>query len=249
MINKGIVFAPMLTSCIFFMTNVAAQLSEGVIFHSSGTTEKSFKANGKRWLQLVDDSTIEAGLYKLRSGEKDPQPVHNYDEIYYVQHGKAKLLAGDSSFDARAGSLFYVKAGVVHRFFDINKDISVLVLFSKAKPSEKDISAKAYLQEEIERAVSPDTVTWTVFHRCTTLAIGIYHLPKITGGDRTQVHKVDEINVVLKGKGKFSIDGKDVDVKKGDIIYVPKGYGHFFHDLKNDFEVMILFENKSKQAR
>jgi mannose-6-phosphate isomerase-like protein (cupin superfamily) len=233
----------------FFIKNLMAQLPDGVIFHSSESIEQSFMANGKRWLSLIDNSTIDVGLYKLKVGERDPQPVHEYDEIYYVQQGEAKLLAGDSTFNASAGSLFYVKAGVTHRFFDITKDISVIVLFSKAKPSEKDIMAKGFAQKEIEKTALPDSIRWAVFHRCATMVIGIYLLPKVTGGDSTQLHKMDEVNVVLKGEGKFSVDGKDMKVKKGDIVFVPKGYGHYFHSLKNDFEVMILFEKKSMQAK
>jgi mannose-6-phosphate isomerase-like protein (cupin superfamily) len=242
-----------ISAFVFALLNVSvvasAQLPSGVKKLTASEINNLYEQNAKRWLQILDESTIEVGLYKLKAGEKDPQPVHEFDEIYYVKEGDAKLLAGDSIFKVSAGSLFYVKAGITHRFFDITKDISVIVLFLKAKPSDKDIPARAFVQSEIEKTAVPDSVTWTVFHRCTTMAIGIYMLPKITGGDSTQLHKVDEINIVLKGEGKFSIDGKITDVKPGDIVYVTKGYGHYFYDLKNDFEVMILFEKKSIQTK
>ncbi len=55
------------------------------------------------------------------------------------------------------------------------------------------------------------------------------------------MHKWDEINFVTKGSSTFSVEGKNMKVNVGDIVYVKKGLGHYFHSLTSDFEVLILF--------
>ena len=77
--------------------------------------------------------------------------------------------------------------------------------------------------------------------------MGLYMLPKSIGGDSTLTHKVDELNIVTGGAAVFSVDGKPIPVKKGDIIFVQKGLGHYFHDLQEDFDVLIFWEKKSVQ--
>lgn len=88
----------------------------------------------ERWLSFFENGTTLTGLYELPAGDKDPQPVHKFDEIYVVTKGAAKLRAGDEIFPAGPGSIFFVAAGVVHRFEEITEDLQVIVFFSKAAP-------------------------------------------------------------------------------------------------------------------
>lgn len=228
-------------------TQINAQLPDSVKKFSLSDLMKQHLLNKKPWLQFLDETTMEAGIYQLKKDEKDMQPVHEFDEVYYVLSGAASLQAADTTAAVIPGSIVFVRAHIPHHFFNITKDLSVLVLFSKAKFAATDEAFHFHDQNVIEKNVSTDSIVWEVFHKCETMILGIYMLPKVTGGDSTLTHKVDEINIVLKGNAKFSIDGKETDVLPGDIIFVPKNNGHFFHDLKNDFEVMILFEKKSLQ--
>ncbi len=205
------------------------------------------KQGQRPWKQFLDEPTIEAGIYHLNAGEPDRQPVHEFDEIYYILNGNATLQAADTSIIVSPGSTIYVKAQVPHHFNNIKKDLDVLVLFPKAEFSPADPKHANYFLNTIREKAGKDTVVWTVFHNSKTMMLGLYTLPRRTGGDSTLVHKVDELNIVTKGTAKFSVDGKDIDVKEGDIIYVTKGKGHYFHNLKSDLEVMILFEKKSIQ--
>ncbi len=45
-------------------------------------------------------------------------------------------------------------------------------------------------------------------------------------------------------KSFFILIGEDVPVQEGDIIYVPAGIAHHFHSLKDDLEVLILWEGQ-----
>lgn len=53
-------------------------------------------------------------------------------------------------------------------------------------------------------------------------------------GQKGSIHSTktyEEVLIVLKGKGKVSIEGKDYPLKKDDIIYIPP---HHTHQVVND---------------
>lgn len=91
------------------------------------------------YLPFFENDTLTAGLYELAAGEEDRQPVRQRDEIYLVTRGAAILRAGDKVFPAGPGGMFFVAAGVPHRFEDITEDLQVMVFFSKA-PHGKQLS-------------------------------------------------------------------------------------------------------------
>jgi mannose-6-phosphate isomerase-like protein (cupin superfamily) len=88
-------------------------------------------------LRAVD---LSVGTYSIPAGGSDDQTPHNEDEIYVVQRGRARLVAGGGSVHVGPGSVVYVPAGEVHRFTDIAEDLAVLVVFappyrSRAEPA------------------------------------------------------------------------------------------------------------------
>jgi mannose-6-phosphate isomerase-like protein (cupin superfamily) len=83
---------------------------------------------------FLNTSTLHCGVYHLKAGAKDPQSPHKEDEVYYVESGKAKLTVDDETFDCQPGVVLFVAAEAKHHFHDIEKDLTLLVFFSKAKP-------------------------------------------------------------------------------------------------------------------
>jgi len=57
-------------------------------------------------------------------------------------------------------------------------------------------------------------------------------------------HKVDEVNIVVTGKAKFKMGNEVVDVRPGSIMWVKEGVDHYFYDLNENFDVLIMFEKK-----
>lgn len=76
---------------------------------------------------------MSAGVYVLSAGTPDPQKPHSEGEIYYVVRGKAKMLIGAEERSVGEGSVIYVEAGLEHRFFDIEEELVVLVIFAPAE--------------------------------------------------------------------------------------------------------------------
>lgn len=76
---------------------------------------------------------LSCGLYRLSAGARDMQSPHDEDEVYYVLSGKAKMRLGDTERIVGPGSLLYVSATESHSFFEIEEDMTLLVLFASSR--------------------------------------------------------------------------------------------------------------------
>lgn len=104
------------------------------------------------WLQFLKVPTLSTGLYVLKAGSDDRQPVHDEDEVYYIASGHAVLKVGTEDQQVKPGSIVFVKAGVPHRFHSIKEDLKVLVFFSAAKSEpEKTQQSQAAPQFELDQ--------------------------------------------------------------------------------------------------
>jgi mannose-6-phosphate isomerase-like protein (cupin superfamily) len=88
---------------------------------------------GRSYLEFLRVPTMSAGIYVLPVGGTDPQSPHNQGEIYYVTSGAAKMRVGNEETLVAKGSVIFVEAGVVHRFFDIEQELVLLVVFAPAE--------------------------------------------------------------------------------------------------------------------
>jgi len=59
--------------------------------------------------------------------------------------------------------------------------------------------------------------------------------------DTQTPHKQDEIYVVIKGDGFFSLEGERVACKKGDVLFAPAGMNHCFENFSDDFATWVIF--------
>jgi mannose-6-phosphate isomerase-like protein (cupin superfamily) len=93
---------------------------------------------GRSYLEFLRVPAMSAGVYVLTAGATDPQQPHYQDEIYYVVRGKAKMrLVSKERAEERIeehsvaeGSVIFVEAGLEHRFFDVEQELVVLVVFA-----------------------------------------------------------------------------------------------------------------------
>ena len=73
-----------------------------------------------------------------------------------------------------------------------------------------------------------------------SLNCGIYCL-KAGAKDGQQPHAQDEIYFVESGVAKINIEGKDFDLKKGSIVFVPAKANHHFHSITEDLKTLVFF--------
>jgi mannose-6-phosphate isomerase-like protein (cupin superfamily) len=78
---------------------------------------------------------MSVGIYVLAAGAIDRQQPHREDEIYYVVRGKAKMRLGTEERSVQEGSVIFVESGLEHRFFDIEQELVLLVVFAPAETS------------------------------------------------------------------------------------------------------------------
>lgn len=89
------------------------------------------------YLEFLRAETMSAGIYHIPAGTEDPQQPHTEDEVYFVIEGHASIQVEGESESIGPGSIIYVKARQEHRFFDIEDDLSVLVIFAPAEGEGK----------------------------------------------------------------------------------------------------------------
>ena len=80
--------------------------------------------------EFLNVDSMHCGLYHLKKGSTDMQTPHDEDEMYYVIEGRAKLRVGDGEQVVKPGTLLYIKASEEHAFFEIEEDMTLLVIFA-----------------------------------------------------------------------------------------------------------------------
>ena len=90
--------------------------------------------NVRPYLEFLDASTLNMGLYVLPSGGEDLQSPHKQDEVYVIEAGKAILDVEGKDHKVSKGSIVFVKARAKHHFHSIEEELKVLVFFSTMAP-------------------------------------------------------------------------------------------------------------------
>ena len=88
------------------------------------------------YLEFLNVPALNCGIYFLTAGSTDMQAPHDEDEVYYVLSGRARMRLGSEERDVGPGSLLYVSATTEHSFFEIEEDMTLLVMFA-ATPTER----------------------------------------------------------------------------------------------------------------
>jgi mannose-6-phosphate isomerase-like protein (cupin superfamily) len=96
-------------------------------------------------------------------------------------------------------------------------------------------------------AVRKEGKAYVEFFRTRDLSLGVYRLPA-GASDSQQPHAEEEVYHVISGRARFRAVERDVDVKAGDILFVPAGEPHHFHDIQEDLELLAFFAPLGRRA-
>lgn len=83
-----------------------------------------------RYQEFFNVPALSLGLYHLPAGARDMQGPHDEDEVYLVLEGRARIRINDQEQSVDKGSLLYVRATEEHSFFEIEEDMTLLVMFA-----------------------------------------------------------------------------------------------------------------------
>jgi mannose-6-phosphate isomerase-like protein (cupin superfamily) len=81
---------------------------------------------------------------------------------------------------------------------------------------------------------------YEIVHRSDGLELGVYVLVA-PEPDRQQPHEDDEVYVVLEGRGVLEVEGKQVELREGQAVFVPAGAEHRFVGYEQ-LSVLVIFE-------
>lgn len=82
---------------------------------------------GERYALGLSHGTMSVGYYAPVG--VDPQQPHKRDELYLIHRGTAELLIAGQRHSCTAGDVFFVAAGVDHRFENFSADFGTWVVF------------------------------------------------------------------------------------------------------------------------
>ncbi len=87
----------------------------------------------RRYYEFLRIPAVSSGIYVLSAGATDKQSPHKEDEIYYVVRGRGKIRIGGQETPVSQGNVVFVQARAEHRFFDIEEELVLLVVFAPAE--------------------------------------------------------------------------------------------------------------------
>ena len=90
------------------------------------------KGDAVEYLEFLNVPALNCGVYFLSAGSTDMQAPHDEDEIYLVLDGRARMRLGEEERRVEKGSLLYVSATTEHSFFEIEEDMTLLVIFASS---------------------------------------------------------------------------------------------------------------------
>lgn len=96
-----------------------------------GTAPQASDEKPVVYRETIQTPEFRGGHYVLQKGADDLQQPHREDEAYLVLSGRATFEEAGARQPVRAGHVIVVKAGVPHRFVEIEEDIKLFVLFAK----------------------------------------------------------------------------------------------------------------------
>ena len=87
------------------------------------------------YLEFLNVPALNCGVYFLAAGSRDMQSPHDDDEVYLVLSGRARMRLDDEDRAVEPGSLLYISASTQHAFFEIEEDMTLLVMFASSTPT------------------------------------------------------------------------------------------------------------------
>lgn len=92
------------------------------------------KGEAVEYLEFLNVPALSCGVYFLAAGSTDMQAPHDDDEVYLVLSGRARMRLDDADRAVGPGSLLYISASTEHAFFEIEEDMTLLVMFANTPP-------------------------------------------------------------------------------------------------------------------
>jgi len=102
--------------------------------HASTTELVAQLRDGEKdYVEVLSEDSLSVELAHYPNPE--PQHPHKEDELYYIISGSGMARVGDETYAVEDGDVVYVEQGLEHDFFDIEDEITALVVFTHPEDS------------------------------------------------------------------------------------------------------------------
>lgn len=85
------------------------------------------------YVEVLSEDSLSVELARYPNPE--PKTPHKTDELYFIISGSGMVHVGDERYAVDEGDVVYVEQGVEHDFFDIDDEITALVVFPNSENS------------------------------------------------------------------------------------------------------------------
>lgn len=197
------------------------------------------KLNDTHFVFMEEASMIGTYLELISAGDDD-RLGNDIDEIYYIHEGIGEMAINGSMQTITPGMIIYSKKGMNPRFNEIDEKLQVVIVGIAGASNTSNWTS--FLKEEMEVSRNSTSNVWNPFVQLSRVTLGLYMLPRSIGGDSRLTHSWQELNIVTSGSSSFKMDTEEISVKRGSIVFVDEGNGHFFRSLTDDIDILIFWE-------
>ncbi|WP_159898880.1 cupin domain-containing protein [Salinirussus salinus] len=92
--------------------------------------------DGTSYVEVLSEESMRVELARYPNPE--PKTPHREDELYVVLSGSGMVHVGTETYGVEEGDVVYVEQGLEHDFFDIDEEITALVVFTDSQESVLD---------------------------------------------------------------------------------------------------------------
>ncbi len=85
------------------------------------------------YLEVLSEDSMSVEL--ARYPNPAPKTPHKEDELYFIISGSGMVHVGSETYGVEEGDVVYVEQGCEHDFFDIDEEITALVVFTNSAES------------------------------------------------------------------------------------------------------------------
>jgi mannose-1-phosphate guanylyltransferase len=85
------------------------------------------------YVEVLNEESLSVEMARYPNPE--PKTSHRTDELYFIISGSGMVHVGNERYAVTEGDVVYVERGVEHDFFDIDDEITALVIFPNSEDS------------------------------------------------------------------------------------------------------------------
>lgn len=167
------------------------------------------------------------------------------DDLYYLHKGSCMVYLDNHKKSFNAGDVIYVKKGSKLVIENSDEAAQIVIVSRFLTSNSTNAKWKHFSKKFMESTRSSNENAWNPFIMYSNVMLGLYMLPHSLDGDQRLVHEWQELNIITSGSSNFVMDSGSFDVEKGSIFFVDEGNGHYFNELDNDIDILILWEMRN----